>query len=179
MDIELFDKNSLKIKGKHAAFVVDASSKISALRNELKNNTHNGVIVLNGGTGQLSALTDIVVIKGPGEYEVGGVKISGIRNQGEMFYNLNVDGIEVLLGKISTLEKQQNKLKDQDIVIVYVDSVINASFVTSLASSVVIYYGEYASALIEKFGKENVKVTQKYTAIYTKLPVEVETVILE
>lgn len=152
MEIALLPKNSLKIKGKHASFIVDRGQIIK---------------------------TDAIVIDGPGEYEIGGIKISGSRSDGEVVYNLNVDGVDVLLGKLSTLEKQQHKLKEQNIVVVDVDSLTNASFVTSLASSVVIFYGEQAPTLIEKFGKENIKNVQKYTAVSGKLPAEVETVILQ
>ncbi|MBU3978598.1 hypothetical protein KJ980_00730 [Patescibacteria group bacterium] len=169
MEVALISKNSLKIKGRHASFGVDDSDK----------SIYNGVIFLNKIPEQLNLENDTVAINGPGEYESGGVKITGSRNDGEMFYNLNMDGVEILLGKLSVLEKQQHKLKDQHIVVVYVDFITNASFVTSLASSVVIFYGEQASALVEKLGKENIKAVQKYTAISGKLPVEVETVILE
>lgn len=159
----------LKIKSKHASFVVDPPEKSS----------YNAALVLNKTSDQLNMQDDAVVINGPGEYEIGGVKLSGTRSEGEILYSLNVDGVEILLGKISTLEKQQHKLKEQDIVVAYVDLMTNASFVTSLASSVVIFYGNQASALVEKFGKGNVKSVQKYSAISGKLPAEVETVILE
>lgn len=176
MEIVLLPKNSLKsdsiglkIKGKHASFVVDAVEK----------SVSEGVIVLNKTLEQLNIQENGVVIYGPGEYEIGGVKISGIRSEGDLVYNLNVDGVEILLGKLSSIEKQQHKLKEQDIVVAYVDSMTNASFVTSLASSVVIFYGEQAPALVAKFGKGNVATVQKYSGVAGKLPQEVETVILE
>jgi hypothetical protein len=169
MEIALLPKDSLKIKGKHATFIVDSMDKSIC----------EGVIVLNKTQDQLSIQDGVVVIDGPGEYEIGGVKISGIRSEGEVVYNLNVEGVEILLGRLSSLEKQQHKLKEQDIVVAYVDSMTNASFVTSLASSVVIFYGEQAKAQVEKFGKGNVLTVQKYSGIAGKLPQEVETVILE
>ncbi len=169
MEIALLAKNSLKIKGKHTSFVVDPQEK----------SAYNGAIVLNKTFGQLTIQDDAVVIDGPGEYEIGGVKISGTRSEGEVLYNLNVEGVEILLGKLSVLEKQQHKLKEQDIVVAYVDFMTNASFVTSLASSVVIYYGEQASELVAKFGKGNVVTMQKYSGLAGKLPQEVETVILQ
>lgn len=169
MEIGLIAKNSLKIKSKYAFFAVDPVDK----------GEYNGTLVLNSAFNKLNIQTNSVVIDGPGEYEIAGVKISGTRNDGEVLYNLNAEGVMILLGKLSTMEKQQHKLKEQDIVVVYVDSVTNASFVTSLASSAIVFYGEQAAALVDKFGKENIKAVQKYTAIQGKLPVEVETVILE
>lgn len=169
MEIALLPKNSLKIKSKRSFFVVDPAEKSG----------YNGAIVLNKTPEEVNLQPDTVVISGPGEYEIGGVKISGARSETDIIYNLNVDGVEILLGKLSSLEKQQHKLKEQDIVVVYVDSMTNASFVTSLASSVVIFYGEQASALVAKFGKGNVATMQKYSGAAGKLPQEVETVILE
>lgn len=169
MEIAVLQNNSLKIKGKRASFVVDPLEKFD----------YDGVIVLNKTLDLLKIQDDAVVIYGPGEYEIGGVKISGMRSEGEVIYNLNVDDVEILLGKLSSLEKQQHKLKEQDIVVVYVDSMTNASFVTSLASNVVIFYGEQASELVGKFGKGNVATMQKYSGAAGKLPQEVETVILE
>lgn len=171
MEIVLPAKNSLKIKGKHASFVVDSPAYAKDF-----GETKQEKLEYKGG---MRINADSVVIDGPGEYEIGGVKISGMRSDNDVLYNLNVDGIEILIGKLSTLEKQQHKLKEQDILVVYADSMTNASFVTSLASSVVIFYGEQAKKIAEKFGKGNVTTMQKYTGVVGKLPQEVETVILE
>ena len=180
MEIALLAKNSLKIKGKHTSFVVDpptfAEASNFAKAASDKSAGKQEKLEYKGG---MRIHTDAVVIDGPGEYEIGGVKISGTRSEGEVLYNLNVEGVEILLGKLSALEKQQHKLKEQDIVVAYVDSMTNASFVTSLASSVVIYYGEQASELVAKFGKGNVVTMQKYSGLAGKLPQEVETVILQ
>ncbi len=167
MEIALLPKNSLKIKGKHVAFVVEPPGLAKVMADK------------PAGKEEMRIHADSVVIDGPGEYEIGGVKISGMRNEGEVLYNLNIDDVEILLGKLSSLEKEQHRLKEQDIVVVYVDSMTNASFVTSLASSVVIFYGEQASELASKFGKGNAAIMQKYSGTAGKLPQEVETVILE
>lgn len=180
MEIAILPKNSLKIKSKNACFVVDPSAYVKGSgETKQDKSAYNGVIVLNKNLDQSNIKDDAVVIDGPGEYEIGGVKISGTRSEGEVLYNLNVEGVEILLGKLSTMEKQQHKLKEQDIVVAYVDTMTNASFVTSLASNVVIYYGEQASELAAKFGKGNAATMQKYSGAAGKLPQEVETIILE
>lgn len=169
MEIAILQNNSLKLKGKKATFVVDPQDKTA----------RSAVIVLTKSDGDLSINAEDVIINGPGEYELGGVKISCMRSAGAIVYTLNIDGVEILLGKISSYEKLQHKLNDQNIVIAYADSQINASFITSLASNVVIFYGDLAPSVAESFGKGNVKQMPKYTATMDKLPAEVETVILE
>lgn len=169
MEIAILAKNSLRIKGKHASLVVDPQEKTMA----------NAALVLNRSLDQLNIQEEAVVIDGPGEYEIGGVKMSGMRNEGEILYDLNVDGVEILLGKLTSLEKQQHKLKEQNIVVAYVDSIAPSSFITSLASNVVIFYGEHAKEVASTFGKGNVVAMQKYSGTVEKLPQEVETIILE
>ncbi len=70
------------------------------------------------------------------------------------------------------------KLKEHNIVIVDCYDVGSATFITSLAQNVVIFYGEKASEVASSFGKENVKQMNKYSSTKDKLPAEVETVLL-
>lgn len=169
MEIVFLPGESLKIKGKHVTFVVDPKEK----------STYDAAIILNFFIEELSVQSDAVIINGPGEYEISGAKISGTRNGEEVIYKLNIDGVDILLGRLGSLEKQQHRLNEQNIVVAYVDKATNASFVTSLASNVVIFYGEKANSLTGTFGKENIKTVQRYTATLGKLPAEVETVILQ
>jgi len=169
MEIALLPKNSLRIKGKRASFVTDPVDKSSYVAG----------LALTQPLENLHIQPDAVAIDSPGEYEIGGIKMSASRSEGDIIYNPNVDGVEVLIGKLSAFDRMQHKLKEQHIVVAYVDSMINASFITSLASSVVILYGENARELASKFGKEGIEYTQKYTAVIDKLPQEVVTVVLE
>lgn len=169
MEIALLPKGSLRIKGKRASFVVDPQDKTP----------HAAAIVLTRPLDQLHLQPDAVVINGPGEYEIGGIKMNVSRELGDIIYNPNVDGVEILLGRLTSLEKMQHKLKEQHVVIANVDSITNVSFINSLASNVVIFYGEHASELIEPLGKGNVATTPKYSVTLDKLPQEVVTVILE
>jgi hypothetical protein len=90
---------------------------------------------------------------------------------------LVVDGVEIQVGKISSFEKLQNKLKEQNVLVAYGDVLSNASFVASLASNVVIFYGDQASELASSVGKE-VGTVSKFLVTHDKLPQEVETVVL-
>lgn len=172
MEIAILQSSALRIKGKRSSFVVDLTSTKS-------NSDTKAVILLTRSLNELNVSEDTVVINGPGEYEIGGVKMNASRLEGEMVYNPNVDGVEVILGKISSFEKMQHKLKEQHIVIAYVDTKINASFITSLASNVVIFYGEKAGEVVDSVGGKNFTKMPKYSTTIDKLPQEVETVILE
>lgn len=169
MEIALLPKNSLRIKGKKAVFAVDPMDKSEPA----------AAIVLTRPLDQLSLGPNTVVVNGPGEYEIGGTKMTGTRIDGEVVYNPKVDGVDIILGKLTSLEKLQHKLKEQNIVVAYVDAAINASFITSLASNVIILYGEHAKELASSFGKDNITTVSKYSATIDKLPQEVETMILE
>ena len=162
--------------GKRAVFVVDPVPDKKASSDK---SVFDAILVLLQSLDKSFTNSDNVVIDGPGEYEIGGVKLSATRNEADLIYNLNIDGMGIILGKLGTLEKFQNKLKEQSIVIAYVDSVINPAFITSLTSNVVIFYGEHAKELTLSFGKEAVKNLQKYSTTLDKLPLEIETIILE
>lgn len=168
MEIAILPHTSLKIKGKYALLGIDPQD----------NSPYNGAILLGNLTGKVNQPKETVVISGPGEYEIGGVKMTGMRNEEDVLYSMNIDGVEVLLGKVKTLEKMQHKLKEHNIVVVNCDNVTDSSFLTSLASNVVLFYGEKATELSQTFGRDNVKKMSKFSTVRDKLPAEVETVVL-
>lgn len=168
MEIALVAKDSLRIKGKQASLFVDPSEKV----------VYTAALLIRLPIESVQLYDDAVIMNGPGEYEVGGIKISGMRSEGAMVYSLRIDGVSVLVGRIQTLEKLQQKLGEHQIVVAYEDSVGNASFITSLATNVVIFYGDKAREIATSLGKENVTEASKYVTTVDKLPAEVETVIL-
>ena len=96
MEIALLYKNCLRIKGKRATFVVDPDKASDA----------NAVIVMMQLRESLNIASDAVVIDGPGEYEIAGVKMSAtLDRDAGIVYALVIDGVEIILGKISSLEK--------------------------------------------------------------------------
>lgn len=164
-------KNSIRIKGKKTTIMIDPQDNKSM---------YSAAIVLSGDTNSLNISSDAVIIKGPGEYEIGGVKINGVRSSGMIAYVLLVDGVEIMVGSLSALDKLQHKLNEQNIVVVNVDTAeVNTSFVTSLASNVILYYGEKVDLISSKLGDGSANEIQKYSANADKLPQEVETSILK
>lgn len=169
MEIALLPKNALKIKGKNAVLMVDPQEKHEA----------NAALVFSLPKDDINPAGSEVVISGPGEYEVGGVKITGIRSENDLAYSMSVDSVSVLLGKASTLEKQQTKLKEANILVVNCDNVTDASFLTTLVTNVVLLYGEKAKEVGKSIGGESVEHLSKYSGTIDKLPTEVVTVVLE
>lgn len=168
MEISLLANNSVKIKGKHAALLIDPQEKT----------VYNAGILFSKKRNEVKVIIDAVLLDGPGEYEVGGIKIKGTGNRPDVSYSIIIDGIEILLGKLEILEKMQHKLQDHNIVLVYCANVLSSSFLTSLASNAVIFYGEKAGEVSQVFGKEKTNRMQKFTATLDKLPAELDTILL-
>lgn len=173
MEVALLDKTSLRIKSKHTNFVVDPLGKLSKTPTD-------AVLILSGDSVDLSKVMDYrVVIKSPGEYEVGGIKISAIDMDGSTVYGLTIDNVDILLAKTSSVTKVSEKLKEYQIAIFNVDSEINQTVVTALGSRVVILYGEKATDAAKTLGKEDAQVLQKFSAAEDKLPEEMQVVLLK
>lgn len=172
MEVALLEKTSLKIKSKNANFVVDPFS-------QLPKTSTDAVIVLEGEA-DLSKVTDYrVVIKSSGEYEVGGIKISGINLENAVVYDLTIDNMSVLLAKTSSMAKVSDKIREYEVAIFNVDSEINQTVVTALEPRVVILYGEKALEAAKTLGKEEAGASQKYAVTQDKLPEEMQVVVLK
>jgi hypothetical protein len=166
MEIALVNKTSLRIKGKTVTFVLNPHEK----------GPFNAALLLDDVFDYTNDET--VVLQGPGDYEIGGVKIVGTRGEKGIVYSMTVDGIEVLVGKIDTLSAMQHKLKEHNIVVGLCNEQVDAAFLTSLAINAVAFYGEKAVETAQGFAKENVKQMNKYSVAPGKLPTEVETILL-
>jgi hypothetical protein len=170
MEITSLSTGSIKIKGKQGVFVVNPTGKVSGA---------NGVFVLGNPYVDKSKIDpETVILKGPGEYELAGVKISGIRVDTETAYRLTVDKVTILVGKASSLEKDHSKLSDNSVVVLYADTVADPAFVTALEPKVVLFFGEKAEETIIQLAKENFRKEQKYQTTIDKLPAEMESILL-
>ena len=173
MEVALLEKTSLKIKSKSSNFVVDPFEKITKT-------AADAVIALTKDGLDFSKISDFrVIIKSPGEYEVGGIKVSGIDIDGNTVYDLKIDNVAVILAKSSSLSKVSEKLKEYDVVICQVDGEVNQGVITALEPRVVIFYGENAAEAAKSLGKESLAAMQKYSVTEDKLPEEMQVVVLK
>ncbi len=168
MEIAILPKTSLRLKGKNASFVVNPED----------NSGYNATILLGKIHKAAKVAEDDVVIDGAGEYEIGGVKITGVRSGSEVLYSLKIDEVEIALGTLAAFDVLHSKMKEYDVFVVLCDEVRNVSFLTSLDSRVMIFYGEKAQEIAKASGKDGVKEMPKYAVTKDKLPQEVETIVL-
>ncbi len=95
MEIAVLDKETIRIKGKNASFIIDPTSSISKT-------SADAIIFLTDVSdvnGPSSKVSDArVIIKGPGSYEIGGVRISGTKSGRDFYYSFNIDGLAIFIG---------------------------------------------------------------------------------
>ena len=98
MDIYTLDKNSIKIRSRHTIFVADPPNEVKV--------SSDGVILLNNNNRDLGRAVDYrIIIDGPGEYEVNGVKVLGVKGDRGFVYGIAADGFSVILGSSSDISK--------------------------------------------------------------------------
>lgn len=171
MEISIINNTSIRIKGKQGTLIVNPVLKATGA---------NGIILFDDiPIDKTKADEGIPIIKGPGEYEFAGIKISGIKNGTETIYTIKVDRIEILLGRGKCLEKDHAKVKEHNIVLLYIDDPIDSSFITSLVLNSVLLYGEKAEETMNTIAKDTYRKEIKYSATFDKLPQEIEEVLLQ
>jgi len=173
MDVAILSGDSIRIKGKNAAIVVNPTSvtgKIEA----------NAILALNK-TLQINDSKiegSRITIKGPGEYEVGGIKISAIPVGENLVVRIIIDSINVLTGSGEAIEKIQEKLEGSDIVVVNADTKFNYSGLATLEPKVLLAYGELKDEVGKSIGKETNEKVNKFSTTADKLPSEMQYVVL-
>lgn len=172
MDLTVLDKNSIKIKGKKSTLVVDPTSKSPK--------TPADAVLLLGTDGSVERVEGKrLVVNDDGEYEVGGIKITGASHlDSGIVYNLNIDSTQTILARTSTLEKLTDTANEAQIAILNVDSPLNESIIAALEAKVIVLYGEKANEGLKALGKQDLPSTKKVTVGREKLPEESETQIV-
>ncbi len=173
MEVSKLAEKGVKIKGKSAVFGV----------NPIGGRAKNVVdaVLLIDRTIPLSSLNieeNPVIFNGPGEYEVKGVKLTGIGRSGEVAYLVKIDSIDTFVIRASTAIKAKDLLKECQVAVIDADAEIEESSLASLNANVVILFGEKSEEIARVLGKTPNK-TAKYAISRDKLPSELEVVILE
>lgn len=168
MDIALLSERSIKIKGKKASVVIDPKAKMPKTSAEI-------ILALEGEIDPSRVEEPRLIIKDDGEYEVGSIKITGeSKNEYGILYKLNIDNTNLILAKVSTLEKLTDTASEAEVAILDVDSILNEAIVASLEAKVVILYGEKVTEGIKALGKNDLTPTKKLTITKEKLPEETQ-----
>lgn len=171
MEISVQDKNSLRIRGKHAGIFVNPQ--------DAGGNYNMAILIGNPLKSTLKVREDVVVIDGPGEYEAGGIKVTGLRTESGTVYSIVLDNLQINLGDGKALEKAYQKLKESNLTVVFVDELGGGTdFLTSITMNSMLFFGPNARTLFDTFEKNEKKISQKFSISSDKLPVEMETVLL-
>lgn len=172
MDIAIVGKTSIKLKGKKVSFIVDPSK-------DTPKTATDAIILLNGYDNiDTSRVTDSrMTIEGPGGYEVGGAKISGLSTPKGVLHKLSIDDIVVIIGR-ATESTTEGFSTCQVAIVNTEDGDFNESFVTSLEPKMTVLYGEKKIDAAKTLGAESVTSVPKITITKDKLPEKMEVVIL-
>jgi hypothetical protein len=128
MEIRLLNDRTIFLKGKKESILVDPGEK------ELKENKNNSRIVLftSGEFDKSDLSNEKIVIRGSGEYEIGGVEINGVNGEdSNTVYRIVIDGfILVIIGRIKQeiSAKRVEKIDSTDILVAPVKIGENSSF---------------------------------------------------
>lgn len=186
MEITKLSANALRIKGKKSTFLIDVLDTKKTEANAYLFLTENGL--------KASYTREGLLISGPGDYEVSGAKISAARIGEDVYYEMQIDGIRILVAKAKSITAGKDKIEEQQVILLYADTVLDQSAITNLVPAIVVCYGEKAeevSALLGKgLGKTDeedasaskdadIKPVDKFSITADKLPLELEVVLLQ
>lgn len=165
MDVSQLSENSLKLKIKKTNLVVNPTSK-------MPKTDADAIISTILDTDESRVKDHRVVINSSGEYEVGGLKISGIKEEGGLMFIFNSDGKEIAMVNASTLSKiPSDKVRECAIALINADMEVPENVITAMEPRAIILYGEKAALAAQSLGK-NVSASSKVTIAEDKLPEE-------
>jgi hypothetical protein len=172
MDIQIFGQDSLRIRSKKTTLAVDPKSSIQKFEAD-------AILLLDKNSDTTRVNGFRVIINAEGEYEVSGLKISGIASQDDTMFTIISENTPTLISKASSFEKiSTEKVGDYKILIINADSDLDQGRVTAMEPRVVILYGEKAKEAAKTLGKENAAVSSKIVVSEDKLPEEMDVLIL-
>ncbi len=171
MEISIVGKNSIKLKGKQATFIVDPSRDMPKIQAD-------AVILLNGTDNiDLERVTDSrIIISGPGGYEIGGGKISGTTTSKGILYSFLIDDVNIIIGIAA--DSKVEGFNASQIAVINTNSDFNESFVTAMEPKITVLYGDKKNEAAKTLGAENATLVPKITITKDKLPEKMEIVIL-
>jgi len=172
MDIQIFQPGSLKIKVKKTTLAVNPKAAIQKF-------DADAVIVVDKNSDVNRINNFRVVIDAAGEYEVSGLKISGVKTETDIIFILTSGNVATLLSKASSLEKiSAEKIGEYEILIIDADTDLNQGLITAMEPKVVVLYGEKAKEGAKKLGKDGALTSSKIALSEDKLPEEMDVLLL-
>ncbi|MBI2195562.1 MAG: hypothetical protein HYU48_00775 [Candidatus Levybacteria bacterium] len=169
MEVLYLGNGSIRIRSKLANFVVNPRASLAK--------TEADAIISFEEDVDTSKITEFrLIIAGPGEYEIKGVKISGTKSDAGIVYRLSLDKMDIVLSKASAISKGENI--SSHIVVVDADEVPSDKILTAMEPNVVILYGEKAKEGAKTIKEGSAEPVNKYAVTFEKLPQEMEVITL-
>lgn len=171
MDVYLLSGNSLKLKIKKTNIIVNPQSEISK--------TEADVILGFGDKMDTDRVKEFrLIIAAPGEYEVGGLKISTENLNNGFVFSFSSEAGKIALLRASTISNvESDKIKNYQIAIIEADEKINQSVITAMEPRIIIVYGSFAKEAAKELGNV-INSANKLSINEEKLPEETEVYLL-
>lgn len=172
MDITLLSEKSIRVKGKNSTVVINPTNTINKTEAE-------AIIKLEDSSdfSEKKVEGSRISVKGAGEYEISGVKISAIKVEGKLVARLEIDSVTVVVGAGPLLEKIHDNLEGCNLAVVEAEGKFNYSILASLEPNVLLVYGSQKEDVKKSLGKDAATVS-KFSITSDKLPSEMQFVLL-
>lgn len=173
MEIMILSGNTLRVKGKSASLAINPTT-------ETNKTEVNAILALHSDPKFSDSKMEgsRITIKGPGEFEVGGIKISAIAVAEKLVARIDVDSVKVLIGSGEAVEKIQDKVEGSDLVVINADTKFNYSMLTALEPKVLLVYGELKDEVSKSLGKGTAEKANKFSTTADKFPSEMQYILL-
>lgn len=158
MEISLVNSSSVKIKGKNASLIIDPTAKQDAdIIIATKSLDVLGIDKIEGVR---------LVIAGPGEYEAGGISITGKNTKGNILYNI-IDSSKIMFTTSNGVTSVPDD-EEYDCLLIEVMGELKEDAFASINAKCVVLFGDLVNVVVNQDKKETAsKVNIKKTAEIT------------
>lgn len=174
MEIALLNSQTIRLRGKQTTLLIDPQLSKGKTQTD-------GTLFFS----RMSADFPIdflegnkIIIDGAGEYEVGGVKISGYKQENKFYYEISLDNVDVLTANASILMKAK-ELRESTVAVIRADVLVDQAIITALNPSVLVFYGEKATEALKALGSETLSPVSKFSLTKEKIPTDTQVVLLQ
>lgn len=155
MEISYLSPDSIKIKGKNASIVFDPNTKTDA-----------EIIIATKALGALEiekVSGTRLIISGQGEYEVGGISVSGKRVKDSFVFTIT-EGMKIIVANSSTVQELADD-EEFDAVVIHVTEPFSGDSLGPVNAKSIVLYGDLALAKTDSENQERTsKVNLKKTS---------------
>jgi hypothetical protein len=165
MEVALVSDQCVRIKTKKAQFLTPVGGKFEK---------EEDVVLRFEKTRQEGSLH---VFDGPGEYEVSGVKLTGLGKTEVTGYLSKIEGMDVVICRSSSITRLKDQVSDVQICIIDAHTPLGTADVANLNPKIVVVFGEHAAAYAHTISTE-ITPTAKVSLTKDKISDELQVILL-